>query len=174
MLFLYQTLIMLSSFFMTMTELNNMHISEEEGNNNIGNDNCGGDIIDRRLTKEERLSSKTLISNLFTKGNSFVCYPFRVVYSFTSPEAQTVSSSMFVSVPKKKFKRAVKRNLIRRRTKEAYRLNKNILIESLKEKDIRISMAILYLDKEIKDYHEIEKSIKDMLYKLRNKVNDKV
>ena len=44
---------------MNMTELNNMHISEEEGNNNIGNDNCGGDIIDRRLTKEERISSKT-------------------------------------------------------------------------------------------------------------------
>ena len=157
---------MLSSFFMNMTELYIPDMANEENDIIINNT----DDIDNRLPKEERLSSKNIITKLFTNGESFVCYPFRVVYILTPIEEQSSSAAMFVSVPKKKFKRAVKRNLIRRRTKEAYRLNKNIIISDLKEKNQHISIAFIYLDKEIKNYKEIEKGMKDLLLRLKNKV----
>ena len=82
-------------------------------------------------------------------------------------------SVMFVSVPKNKFKRAVKRNVIRRREKEAYKLNKNIITDFLKENNLKIGISFLYLDKEIRNYSDIEKPMIEMLYKLKEKLEDK-
>lgn len=122
---------------------------------------------DNKLSQAERLCGKTRIEALFTSGNSFIVYPFRVVY--LSPcESSSTPVSMFVSVPKKKFKRAVKRNLIRRRVKEAYRLNKQILTEPLQKREQSLDMAILYLDKEIQEYPLLEKKIKELLTKLEH------
>ena len=64
-----------------------------------------------KLTKEERISSKIEIDRLFTEGNSFIVYPLRVVYiENASPKEKGVNVSIMASMPKKKFKRAVKRN----------------------------------------------------------------
>ena len=75
------------------------------------------------LSKEERLSWKRYIDLLFAKGQSFVAFPLRVVYLPIEEEMPTRVSFM-VSVPKKKFKRAVKRNLIKRRVRETFRVRK--------------------------------------------------
>ena len=78
-------------------------------------------MVNRRytLSKEERLSWKRYIDLLFAKGQSFVAFPLRVVYLSVEKEETLAPVSILISVPKKKFRRAVKRNLIKRQVREA-------------------------------------------------------
>ncbi|RBQ09092.1 ribonuclease P protein component [Pedobacter miscanthi] len=73
--------------------------------------------------KEERLCSRKHLDLLFKNGSSFLLYPFRVSYLFID-EPAAVQAQVVINVPKKRYKRAVDRNLLKRRIREAYRLNK--------------------------------------------------
>ena len=120
------------------------------------------------LSKEERLSWKRYIDLLFAKGQSFVAFPLRVVY--LAVEEETLAPvSILVSVPKKKFRRAVKRNLIKRQVREAYRVRKYDLIDPLTGKNKRMLVAFLYLDKEIHPFADMEKAMTKALNVLRDK-----
>lgn len=120
------------------------------------------------LSKEERISWKRHIDLLFAKGQSFVAYPFRVIY-LPMNEEMAARVSIMISVPKKKFKRAVKRNLIKRQTREAYRLQKYDLIDPLAEKNKSMLVAFLYLDKEILPVTSIEKGMRKAINLLKEK-----
>lgn len=120
------------------------------------------------LSKEERISWKRHIDLLFAKGQSFVAYPFRVIY-LPMNEEMVARVSIMISVPKKKFKRAVKRNLIKRQTREAYRLQKYDLIDPLAEKNKSMLVAFLYLDKEILPVTSIEKGMRKAINLLKEK-----
>lgn len=124
------------------------------------------------LSKAERLSGKNNIDLLFSQGHSFVVYPFRIVYAFLPAEQQESRAAMFVSVPKKKFKRAVKRNLIRRRVKEAYRLNKQLLLPVLEEQKLHVGVAFLYLDREVREYQNIESKMKELLTQFATRLQE--
>jgi ribonuclease P protein component len=63
------------------------------------------------------------------------------------------------SVPRKKFKLAVRRNLIRRRMKEAYRLNKGIVLNSIGSKPIQLRVALLYIATDTCDFFKIQDAI---------------
>jgi ribonuclease P protein component len=128
-------------------------------------------MVNRRytLSKEERLSWKRYIDQLFAKGQSFVAFPLRVVY-LPVEEDSLAPVSILISVPKKKFKRAVKRNLIKRQIREVYRVRKYTLIDPLVEKNSRMLVAFLYLDKEIRSFAEMEKAMTKALTTLVNKV----
>ncbi len=115
--------------------------------------------------KSLRLCSHNTISDLFTNGEAFVCYPFRVVYLNVAFDDHA-DSKVLISVSKKKFKRAVWRNLIKRRCKEAYRLHRKEFSIFLQENNKQIAFALVYLPKEILDYHVIEKGMIKMLNKL--------
>src|ERR1700749_1277352 len=73
--------------------------------------------------KEERLCNKRLIDELFHNGSSFLCYPFKASWLLAADE-QSVPVQILFSVSKKRFKRAVDRNRIKRCIREAYRINK--------------------------------------------------
>lgn len=120
------------------------------------------------LSKNERLSWKRYIDLLFTQGQSFVAFPLRVVY-LTTEEEMPAPVSILVSVPKKKFKRAVKRNLIKRQVRETYRIHKYDLIDPLTEKNKRLLVAFLYLDKEIHSFAEMEKAMQRSIRILRTR-----
>lgn len=120
------------------------------------------------LSKEERLSWKRYIDLLFEKGQSFVAFPLRVVY-LPMEEEMPARASFLVSVPKKRFKRAVKRNLIKRQVREAYRVRKYDLLEPLEAKNKGMLIAFLYLDKEIHPYAAMEKAMKKAIHILRDK-----
>lgn len=103
--------------------------------------------------KEERLSSKVAISQLFTTGKSFYSKPFKVLWLQTDVLG-TVPTKILISVPKRSFKRAVDRNLLKRRIREAYRKNKTLLEASSLEKPVHL--AFLYSSKTILPYSFIE------------------
>ena len=121
------------------------------------------------LSKAERLSWKRYIDLLFLRGQSFVAYPLRVVY-LPVEGTLSVPVSFLVSVPKKKFKRAVKRNLIKRQVREAYRVHKQELYDSLVLSGKQLLVAFIYLDKEIVSFPEIEKAMTKAIRLLQEKV----
>ena len=78
------------------------------------------------LSKSERLCSQILMGELLASGLSFIKYPFRIVYKISSQPGD-YPARIAISVSKKKFKRAVKRNRVKRLVRENFRLHKEIL-----------------------------------------------
>jgi ribonuclease P protein component len=108
------------------------------------------------FSKEERLCSKRLITLLFTKGSSFNLYPLRFIV-FNEQEAIPESTQVLISVSKRYFKRATDRNRIKRQIREAYRLNKHLLTPSSDQ--LPLLLGILYIGKEKKSFHSIQKKL---------------
>jgi ribonuclease P protein component len=99
--------------------------------------------------KEERLCNKKLIDELFHNGSSFLCYPFKASWMPVN-DAQQFPVQIVIAVSKKRFKRAVDRNLIKRRMREAYRLHKQQhLYDQLNVADKKIVLSLGYIGKEI-------------------------
>ena len=121
------------------------------------------------FSKSEHLCGEKRINRLFTQGDAFIAYPLRVVYLIES-KSDSEAASILVSVPKKRFKRAVKRNRLKRLMREAYRLNKQDLTEKLNEKELQIHIAFNYVSDEEMDFATLEKKMKLTLIKLTEKV----
>lgn len=129
--------------------------------------------------KEEKLCFEKSIERLFKEGESFVAFPLRAVYIINNESDATKQlCKVLISVPKRKFKRANKRNRIKRLIREAYRLNKHLLVDDLPEREISIDLSLIYLRGELPSYEEIEKGIKKMLLTLKGEIekreNEKV
>jgi ribonuclease P protein component len=119
--------------------------------------------------KQEHLCGEKRITRVFTQGEAFIAYPLRVVYVI-EPKKDLLPASIMVSVPKKRFKRAVKRNLLKRRMREAYRLNKNELTEALNARGLQIHVAFNYVSDEVMEFDQIEKKMKVALLRLIEKL----
>lgn len=105
--------------------------------------------------KEERLCSKKSLTELFQNGSSFLLYPFRVTTLKSPDQNQTFPIQVVIAVPKKRFKSSVDRNLIKRRTREAYRLHKELhLYQCLKENKILLGLS--YVGTQIHEFDYIE------------------
>ncbi|MFT3909134.1 MAG: ribonuclease P protein component [Ferruginibacter sp.] len=99
--------------------------------------------------KEDKLKSRKTIEQLFGKGYSFSNFPFKVIWL---PENRDAVLQAGVGVSSKYFKKATDRNRIKRLMREAYRLQKNILQKHLEEKQLRLSVFVLYVGKELPEY----------------------
>lgn len=136
---------------------------------------CQVDVMEDKsvinFPKKERLHSNKLIESLFSKGKSFIVYPLRVVYLIGDEnDSGNQLASVLVSVSKRKFKRAVKRNRVKRLIKENYRLNKKEIVESLKANNKSVSIALIYLKDTLPEYSEIEKSVIKVIQILSGKI----
>ena len=117
--------------------------------------------------KEERLCSKKLIEELFHNGSSFLLYPFRIVWLKHSFPAK-VPVQVVINVPKRRFKKAVDRNLIKRRIREIYRLNKSTgLYGFMESASAQLLLGIHYVGKDIAEYEFMEKKLKLVLIQLK-------
>jgi ribonuclease P protein component len=121
------------------------------------------------LGKNERLKSRKLIEQLFSEGNKFGIAPFRVFYLYT--ENKKMLLQFGVGVSSRNFKKAVDRNRIKRMIREAYRLQKGVLQNSLKEKNGELFLFIIYTGKEIPGYAEVHSKTQKVLDKLNNIIN---
>ncbi|RYU91460.1 ribonuclease P protein component [Mucilaginibacter terrigena] len=116
--------------------------------------------------KEERLCNKKLIDGLFHNGSSFLCYPFKASWMLADSGQQFPVQIVF-SVAKKRYKRAVDRNLVKRRMREAYRLNKQALLyDVLNGAGKKLVLSISYIGKEISPYDFFEKKMLKLLTQL--------
>ena len=123
------------------------------------------------LSKNERLKSKKNIDTLFLNGKAFFVFPYSVKYlifdELIKPEE---ALKLVASVPKRKFKRANKRNTIRRRLKESYRINKVELKQLLMDKNKSMHLLITYNSNEELPYQEMNENMKKVLQILGEKI----
>ena len=125
------------------------------------------------LTRAERLRSLKTIRRLFEEGRGGFTYPFRYIWlvdecevveaEVVTPEVkgETAGVEVLFSTPKRFLKRANKRNLMRRRTKESYRLNKSELVAAVANRKVHI--ALVYSTKKIHSYKTINNAIERIL-----------
>lgn len=123
--------------------------------------------------KAERLCSKKHIEALFAGDNrSLTAYPLRAVYTETEDEkiVNSKSVSLLISVSKRHFKHAVDRNRAKRLIREAYRLNKGLLLDHISE-DTQLDLAFIWMSDELCYYAIVETKMKTLLQRIAEKIN---
>ena len=121
------------------------------------------------LPKQERLCSRTLIEQLFLGHSQHKKeWPVRVVYQVVKrKDEDDAQTEVLMSVSKRYFKRAVKRNLVKRHLRESYRLHKAILTDVLAlHPDTKILIAFIWLSGQTYDSVKVEKAVKAALEKI--------
>ena len=124
--------------------------------------------MEQSFSKEERLIHQKNVKKLFQEGVSLLSYPCRLIYSpYSYCQLNTLPRILF-SVSKRKIKLSVKRNKIKRRMKESYRLNRQFLIKrnSILHKTPKF-IAIMYISTELESHHSIKRSF----FRLFQKIN---
>ncbi len=115
--------------------------------------------------KKQHLCSRKIIDSLFAQGKTFSIGPFRMYY-IMGPPAEAPFQILF-AVPKRAHKRAVHRNQIRRRMREAFRLNyPGLLAPILEGKQVPLAVICLYLPHEIYSYSRLEPKMQQVLSRL--------
>ncbi|MFN3404448.1 MAG: ribonuclease P protein component [Cytophagaceae bacterium] len=128
-----------------------------------------GRDVSVKLPAAERIKSKKIIEELFSKGSFSALYPFRLIY-LINPEYSSDFPQVIFSVPKRNFKKAVDRNRIRRQMREIYRLNKSKIFPQAdldKKRQIPSYLAIIFTGKEKINYDDMEKKLILILKRLK-------
>ena len=116
----------------------------------------------RKFYRGERLKSRKEIGRLFQKGaKSANSYPIRAMYVAAAERRNDFPVQVTFVVPKRKFKRAPDRNLLKRRMREAFRLNKQLLAE--RAGHAQLAVLLIYTGRELMNYPYIEKKVRRVL-----------
>lgn len=122
------------------------------------------------LSKSDRLTNTVAISQIYDKGKHLSDYPFKVVWL---KEVGETGLKVVFSVPKRKFKRAVDRNQIKRQLREAYRKYKHEVQKAAENKNLRVSLFLIYLGKDIPQSEIVDDKINVLLKRLTKEITDK-
>ena len=121
--------------------------------------------MDFKLNKDEKLCSRTAVERLFGEGKSLMAFPLRAAYRLRPRGEQPVQ--FLISIPKKRIRKAVQRVMLRRRVREAYRLNRRqLLVPTLEQADWGVDIAFVYLDTSVAPYDVIEEKITSLLTRI--------
>lgn len=116
------------------------------------------------LSASEKLKSKKDIEEFFKKSSSFFVRPILLKYAVYDGPGQ---NKLLVVVPKKHHKKAVSRNLLKRRIREAYRQNKHRLSSEKRH----IHIAFLFLSPDILSFHDIQEKLITLIQRLERKIS---
>lgn len=122
-------------------------------------------LLSFTFSKKERICSRLVIEKLIGRKHALFCYPFKCYYDFV-PSGGEDCNQMAISVPKRIVKTAVARNLLKRRVREAYRLNKHLLQTATSERQRCCRMLFVFVGKEIPTYNFVENKIIGILKRL--------
>lgn len=125
---------------------------------------------DKTFGRRSRVSGRERVGHLFAEGRGFMAFPFRVSYLLCEREEQGVA--LLVSIPKRRLRRAVDRNRMKRLAREAYRLNKGDFDTSLLPEGYGLDIALVYVKDALGDYTEVEKGVRKALRLLNGRVED--
>ena len=117
------------------------------------------------FSKQERVCNRNDFQKLFSEGKSFYSYPFRCIYLWN--ETTYFSARIAVLVSKKKFKRAVDRNKIKRLIRESYRLKKEILYQKYAEIPKNLDIIIIYSETKILPFSFVQKKVIELINKVK-------
>ena len=112
------------------------------------------------------MKSRKLVQSLFKTGRSFVQYPLRLVWLPLEGRGGAYPVQFAVSVPKRRFRRAVQRNRIRRLIREAYRLHKYQLYEALEGEGGQLAIMVIYIGEEEPVFPQVEAAVRVMIRRL--------
>jgi len=118
--------------------------------------------------KDEHLCSKKAIDKLFAEGKSIFAFPIKIIYLETALPSNHQVQAAF-TVGKRNFKRAVQRNLIKRRMREVYRLNKWKLYSEIGDK--QVAVFFIFTGKTIPEYRQVESAVKKGMNKLIQEIS---
>ena len=121
--------------------------------------------MDNKLKKDEKLCSRTAVERLFGEGKSLMAFPLRAAYRLRPPGEHPVQ--FLISIPKKRIRKAVGRVTLRRRVREAYRLNRRELLQApLDQAGWGVDIAFVYLDNNLAPYSVINERMVSLLHRL--------
>lgn len=119
-----------------------------------------------KFSKSEKLKSRKVIQQLFERRHSIQIFPLRLIWGPIEPRFNTYPCQFAVTVPKKRFAKAVDRNRIKRLIREVYRLSKPVWYEALSPLDQQYGLMFIYTGKKEPTIRELEKSMKRLRKKL--------
>lgn len=121
--------------------------------------------MDYKLNKDEKLCSRTAVNRLFDEGKSLMAFPLRAAYRLRPAGDHPVQ--FLISIPKKRIRKAVGRVTLRRRTREAYRLNRrHLLTPVLEQQGVGVDIAFVYLDNTLAPYSVINEKMTNLLTRI--------
>lgn len=122
-------------------------------------------LIRHTFKKSERLCSNKAIGELFLQGKFRTSGCLKIVWKVNGQHTE-MPVQVVITVPKRVFKKAVHRNLLKRLIREAYRKNKHVLYEYLEQKNIRMVLGFVYSNAELTDYFSIESDLVLLLQRI--------
>jgi ribonuclease P protein component len=123
------------------------------------------------LSKAERIHSRLVVESLFSSRNSSIAvYPLRIVWTIDESTEGTAPASILVSVPKKRMHHAVDRNRMKRMVREAYRLNKQILLSRLEGSGRHVDIAFICIADNVPTSSQVSKSVVKALARISDTI----
>lgn len=127
--------------------------------------------MDYKLNKDEKLCSRTAVNLLFEEGKSLMAFPLRAAYRLRLRGDHPVQ--FLISIPKKRIRKAVGRVTLRRRTREAYRLNRRtLLVPALEQSGWGVDIAFVYLDNSLAPYSVINEKMIGLLTRIAHAASE--
>jgi len=121
--------------------------------------------MDFKLNKSEKLCSRTAVNLLFNEGQSLMAFPLRAAFRLRPQGENPVQ--FLISIPKKRIRKAVVRVTLRRRVREAYRLNRReLLMPALEAAGQGVDIAFVYLDHSPAPYAVVQDKVNSLLKRI--------
>lgn len=121
------------------------------------------------LNASERLKSRKLMERVFKTGTRWNKFPFRVSFLIDN-DSEDGTIKFGCSAPVRNFKKAVDRNRVKRLMKEAFRLEKHLLAEQLKQKNARLVVFVIYTSPDLPKFETIKTSMNELVLKLKDEI----